>query len=1194
MFRMRSRWIRGNGFALLLAMATPMPVLAAVPTGPEVVQEHCMPCHGTAQRRGGLDLSTHEGLVLGGDSGQSLFVRDDSGESPLMARVRSEDPAERMPPSGPRLSEEEIDALSAWLDSGGGIAQQDSPPVEHEHWAFRRPEQAPVPAVSTPEWVRNPIDAFILARLDAEGLTPSPEASRRSLIRRVSLDLTGLPPTPEAVEVFAADERPDAYERLVDRLLASPHYGERRAMEWLDVARYADTHGYEKDRHRDIWPYRDWVIDAFNKDMPFDRFAIEQLAGDMLPNAGPAQRVATGFLRNSLINEEGGIDQEEFRYEAMVDRTNTVSTAFLGITMTCAQCHTHKYDPITQREYFQLMAFINNTDDVLVTIPDPDIERERAEIKAAIAQLEGALADAFPADDITRTWNPLRPLNAEAAHAELTLLEDHSVSAGDGPGPDKDRYIIEFEVAPGHYEALRLEVLSGTGDDQTPGRSPGGNFVVTDARWTLQHDGESRALNIAHAGADREQKGYEASHAIDGDAGTGWAIADGKPIAGSTAALTLSLAEPLVLEEPAVIRAMLGQGHGGHHTLRRLRVLGETVVEYEDPAPEAERRENHLARKQAAWEAATREKASDWRILDPVSMESQNRATLSRLDDRSILATGDQPDSDVYTVSFRVDAPRVTALRLEVLPHPSLPGGGPGRGTAMGEGDFLLSEIHLSAAPWSGPGETVSIPLVNATANYSDGDKTPALSLDGLLDTGWSVRGATGQGHRAVFELAEPLDTGGGMLLTLRLDQIYIHQHTIGRFRVAITGDDGPIEAAPVPDEVEAALLVAAADRTEADEALLRRHFLAVTPELAEERAAIESLRASLPPLPTSLALAERADARITHLHHRGEYLSIRDPVPPGVPAVLHPFPEFVTPNRLNFAHWLVDEANPLIGRVTMNRLWQSLFGEGIVTTPEDFGVRSAIPEHPELLDWLAVEFVRRGWSMKEMTRLMVTSAAYRQSSTVSPSLQQRDPNNALIARGPRFRLDAELLRDVALSVSGLLNDEMGGPSVFPPLPDGTLTIVYPGGEWAAGEDYDDGDRYRRGLYTYWKRTLPYPSMAVFDAPARDVSCVRRGRSNTPLQALTLLNDPVFVEAARAFAQRVLDGGGSDAERIHRAFMLSLSRPPDAEEMTWVQAFLEERRSGAVDPDADADAELQAWTLLCRVLLNLDETITKS
>jgi hypothetical protein len=1021
-----------------------------------ILARHCFKCHGPDDqaRKAKLRLDVRDSAVGEARSGRRAIVPGKPDESELVYRVFATDASEVMPPPATKnpLSEADKQLLRRWIAAGADY---------RPHWAFVPPRQVPPPKVRQGGWPRNPVDQFVLARLEAEGLRPSPPADRYTLGRRLYLDLVGLPPTPVEADAFVHDPSPDAYEKLVDRLLASPHYGERWARRWLDLARYADTNGYEKDRPRSIWPFRDWVINALNADLPFDQFTREQLAGDLLPNATPSQRIATGFHRNTMINEEGGIDPLEFRFHAITDRVATTGTVWLGLTLGCAQCHAHKYDPISHREYYQFLAFLNNADEPDLEVPQPDLLARRTELAARIAALEADLPNRFPP--------------AEEAGAE-------------------------------------------------------------------------------------------------------------------------------------------------------------------DPRALATRRREHLERKFNEWLDEESARAVRWVVLKPVEAKS-NLPLLTVLDDGSVLASGDQSKHDVYDLRFETDLRGITAVRLEVLPHESLPKRGPGRAYYEGpKGDFFLSEWALAA-------DGQPLRFHGATQTYAKlglgaGKSAAALALDGNPHTGWSTSGQEGKAHAAVFNLAEPLPAVRA--LTLRLLFARHYAAGLGRFRVAVTCDPRPVKARDLPPDVEELLLVPPERRTAEQRQRLLGHYLSVAPELAAERQAIQKLRDQMPALPTTLVLAERPPEhpRPTHLHHRGEFLQPGERVEPAVPAVLPPLPsplplsprgrgeklvplspegrgeklvplspasgergrgEGAPPNRLTLARWLVDAGNPLVGRVTMNRQWEAFFGRGLVATSQDFGFQGEPPSHLELLDWLAVEFVNQGWSVKRMHRLIVTSATYQQSSRPRPELRAKDPQNQLLARGPRFRLEAELIRDLALKSSGLLAPAVGGPSVFPPQPPGvTSEGAYGPLAWkvSAGPD-----RYRRGLYTFSKRTAPYAMFSTFDAPSGEACLARRDVSNSPLQALTLLNDPVFVEAAQALGRRAAARTGSLEDRASYLFRCCLTRPPAEEERSLLVKFYhtQKQRLAAQELDAAALAgpgdgdllERAAWTMVARALLNLDETITK-
>ena len=801
------------------ALAAPVDYLREVKP---VLAEHCYRCHGASQQKGDLRLDTAVSLTKGGDNGVG-FVAGKSAESLLIQALNgTHDDISQMPYKKPPLAAAQIEIIARWIDEGAK-APTDEAPQSDKHWAFVPPVRVPLPVVKQTDWPRNSIDRFILARLESESLKPSPEADRITLIRRASLDLIGLPPSPAEVDAFVSDQRADAYERLIERLLASPHYGERWGRHWLDVARYADSNGYSIDAPRQIWKYRDWVIAALNRDLPYDQFVIEQLAGDLLPNATMEQKVATGFHRNTQINQEGGIDPEQFRIESVLDRVNTTGTAFLGLTVGCAQCHDHKFDPISQREYYSLYAFFNNQDEPNLEVATPEEFAKREEYRKKTKTIE----------------------------AEL------------------EKYAASI----------------------TP--------------------------------------------------------------------------------------------------------------------------------KQAAWEAG----------LTPEQREK---------------------------------------LKDEVQ-------------TAL----LLLPEQRNEEQK------------KNAFAAFRDQD-------------------------------------AGYKQLKRKLD----------RFK---------------KDE---------------------------------------------PRIPTTMVLQERAKSRESYLFIKGDFTRKGDPVAPGTLEVLNPFPKTTNPNRLDLARWIVNPQNPVTARVAMNRIWQQYFGHGLVETENDFGTQGIPPTHPELLDWLASEFIAQQWSLKAMHRLITTSATYRQSSRVRSDLMNVDANNKLLARQTRLRLDAEIIRDVGLSASGLLNTNIGGPSVFPPQPDGVMTLGQTKRDWTPSENED---RLRRGMYTFFWRATPHPALMVFDSADGFSACTRRPRSNTPLQALTLLNDQAFVEFAQILAARILhEGNKSNTERVEQAFRWCLARKPSPSERQRLLDLLNQELTAFEKTPAEALAlvsrekvaafdpkQLAAWTTVSRVLLNLDETITR-
>ena len=1002
-----------------------------------ILARYCFKCHGPDDkaRKGKLRLDDRDAAVERG-----ALAPGKPDESELVARLFADDPEARMPPAATKLAltDAEKQTLKRWVAAGAEYRQ---------HWAFEQPKRPQIPNTKSQIPIKNPIDAFVFARLEKEGLKPSPEADRHTLIRRVYLDLIGLPPSPAEVDAFLADRSPDAYEKVVDSLLASPHYGERWARRWLDLARYADTNGYEKDRPRSIWPYRDWVIGAINADMPFDRFTVEQLAGDMLgkdeggrmkdesrptsdssfilPPSSLGPQIATGFHRNTMLNEEGGIDPLEFRYHALADRAATTGTVWLGLTVGCAQCHTHKYDPITQHEYYRLFAFLNNADEPEMPVPQPEIQRQRAETEAMVAKLIAELPAKF---------------------------------------------------------------LAG----------------------------------------------------VDAD---------------------------------AAFRAWLWRERG---------------------------------------------KAVRWRALRPAEATS-NLPLLTVQPDDSVFVSGDLTKSDLYKLAFRGDFAGVTAVRVEALPDERLPRGGPGATYYEGPlGDFTLSEIRAEV-------DGKPAKFGGASHSFAAGKFMAQAAIDGNPQTGWSVNGGQGRRHVAVFTFEKPLGPAEDLRLGLLFERHFAAG--LGRFRVSVTTAANAV-ARETPAEVEAILLAHDAELADAQRARLREHFHLTTAHLAAARKEIDNLRKQLPADPTTLVMRERPpeNPRPTFIHNRGEFLQPTDKVEPGTPAFLPPLPEGAPRNRLGFARWLVSKDNPLTARVTVNRQWQAFFGVGLVKTVEDFGFQGELPTHPDLLDWLAVEFVeptwangrrqpaggtslnqpadagRSPWSLKRLHKLIVTSATYRQSSRLTPELKEKDPENKLLARGPRVRLEAELIRDAALKAAGLLSPKLGGPSVYPPQPPGVTTEgAYGALPWKPSEGED---RYRRSLYTFAKRTTPFALYAAFDAPSGEACVARRDVSNTPLSALFVLNDVVFLEAAQALGRTVAGQASIDRDRMTGLFRRFVARPPTDAELRTLLDFLAEQRAWAAEhPDeakklageGNSDAtERAAWTATARVLMNLDEFVTKN
>lgn len=992
-----------------------------------ILASRCYQCHGPEVQQNGLRLDSLAAVLKGGDYGP-VVVAHKSGESRVVRRLLAQE-RPQMPYGGPPLSPAEIETIRKWIDAGAP-GPDDTTPLAGikplKHWAYVKPVRPAVPKVKEAAWCRNPVDNFVLAKLEQQGLKPSREADRPTLIRRVYLDLTGLPPSPQEVDAFVKDHRPDAYERIVDRLLASPHYGEHWASQWLDLARYADSNGYEKDRRRTAWAYRDWVIRALNADMSFRDFTIDQIAGDMLPNPTKDQLIATGFHRNSMLNQEGGIDVNEYYYYSQVDRVNTTASVWLGSTLGCAQCHNHKFDPFTQKDYYHFLAFFNQGEHHIAGKDDHWMQEPELELPTR--------------DQETRS----KQLRDEIASLETRLKT------------------------------------------QTP------------------------ELDLAQAG----------------------------------------------------------------------------------------------------WETAMRKADKDWTVLKPSEYKSAGGATLRVLADGSVLASGTNPQADTYVIEAKASASIITGVRLEVLPDPSLPRGGPGRDVA---GNFFLSDFDLEMAPASNLEAARPVVWKSAIADeFQDG-----YSIKNVVQkkaerlSGWAIdeNDPKPLARQAVFLPETPLTNTAGKVLIITLKHRMRHaSRNIGRFRISVTSVAEPSFIAKIPATVRPLLDVPGTQRSQDQKEKLAAAYREVSPLLDPPRKQIASLKDEVDKLGivTAMVMGEQPGfARPSaYIRERGTFTSPGDLVYADVPSALNPLPKNAMPNRLGLAEWLVSDDNPLTARVTMNHFWEAMFGHGIVETSEDFGTQGDPPSHPELLDWLATEFMRDGWSMKKMQRLIVTSATYRQDSRATPELLARDPYNKLYARGPRFRLDAEAVHDIALEASGLLSDKMYGPPVFPYQPEGVWDIPYSDEKWieSTGED-----RYRRAIYTFIRRSAPYPSLATYDAPSREFCTVRRVRTNTPLQALTSLNDPSFFIAARALAKRMMEeGGNSVADRVAYGFRLTVSRRPSQQELDRIVDFYR-RQSSAYSNDADSayktigakqgtvadGAELAAWTMVANVLLNTDEAISK-
>ena len=1127
-----------------------------------ILSNNCFQCHGPdeASRKGGsegaagLRLDTAEGAQAE-HGGQRAIVPGKLEASAVWQRIKSTDPNEQMPPpqTGKSLTAREQDLLARWIKQGAKYAQ---------HWSYVKPVRPAVPDVAGSAWPRNEIDRFILARLQREGLAPSPEADRATLIRRLSLDLTGLPPTVAEVNEFVKDPDPQAYEKLVDRLLKKEAYGEHWAQQWLDLARYADSAGYADDPARTIWLYRDYVIRAYNANKPFDQFTIEQIAGDLLPQPTDDQLIATAFHRNTLTNNEGGTNDEEFRNVAVVDRVNTTFAVWMGTTMSCAQCHNHKYDPLSQEEFFRFFAFFNSTEDAdrgnespLHSVFTAEQQSQRETLQREIKSLEERLKRPTPEmaelfsrwdKDFPRdlSWQKLKPsgvttknMTAAKIAADGAVRVEKSATA--------DTYHVEVPLAAGPLRALGIAALA---HPELPAQGPGyggGNFVISRVTAALlppsQKPGERPRLSGRFVRVELPGK-----------------------------------QKMLSLAEVQVYRGADNIASQGEAT--------QSSTDFDGPAKLAI--DGNTNGKYTEAKSTTHTAASD----DPwweVDLKSAGAI------DRIVVWNRTDPGVEERLANFRVtvlDDQRAVVWKKDVasVPKPSV---------ELSLDGARQIEFSAAVADYSQPEFGAELVLANKDASKK----------------GWAVGGRFGQPHTLTLITKDPVDVPAGATLAVTIEHATNPPgHTLGHFQVLATGDARAAEWGRTPGPLQAILQKPVAERSAEQNEQLLQYFLSIAPQLQPVREQLDKAQKQLAAIqpstvPIMKELAEK-QRRVTKIQHRGNFLDLGAEVKPGTPNVFPALPAGESPSRLAVARWLVSDDNPLTARVLANRYWEQLFGVGIVATSEEFGAQGDQPFHPELLDWLATELQRTKWDLKNFVRLLVTSASYRQSSKVSAELVRRDPDNRLLARGPRFRLPAETVRDQALAVSGLLSSKMYGPPVKPPQPALGVSAAFGSGiDWqtSAGDD-----KFRRGIYTMWRRSNPYPSMATFDAPNREVCTLRRVRTNTPLQALVTLNDPVYIEASQALARRILAEGGADtAARVQFAFQICLARPAQQAELQRLvqlvervretyQTRPEEARKMATDPIGPVPsgidlAELAAWTVASNVLLNLDEMVMK-
>ncbi|MFL5341350.1 MAG: PSD1 and planctomycete cytochrome C domain-containing protein [Gemmataceae bacterium] len=1382
-----------------------------------ILAQHCFQCHGPdgAARKGKLRLDLKDAAFAARD-GKHIIAPGHLGGSLLWERITARDAADRMPPpdAAKPLTNKQIATLKAWIEQGAKW---------EDHWSLLAPVKPPLPKLGHREWVRDPLDAFVLARLEREGLRPEPEAGREAWLRRVSFDLTGLPPTPAEIDEFLKDKSADAYRKQADRLLKSPRYGERQAQEWLDLARYADTSGYQNDQPRKIWKWREWVVNAYNANMPFDQFTIEQLAGDLLPNPTLAQRIATGFNRNHPTNSEAGEEEDEYRSVYVIDRVNTTATVFMGLTMACTQCHDHKYDPISQRDYYSFYSFFNNIKErdaeflsprPVIPVPNPDQEPRLADLKARIAALkqrlerDDALADAaqkeWERQALARlgkptAWTTLRPSAMLSRNgAQLKMLDDGSVLST-GPVPVQDTYDVMLPAGKKHIAALRLEVLP---DDSQPekalGRASDGLFSVSgiEIRHAALSDSQDPPpVYLSRAEADINQKPKEDPGVFDmfpgavdsavvvesqgpgGGFGFGgsWCIVGGERRKRHEAIL-LPL-EPLDTNDASVIRISLHQqGRKFKSLIGRFRIsyteddrvrellmpaqtklwsmvgpfpaedagkafttafepekdikhepidLKKNYTKVVPPPPAPEAKGPAAAGPPAKTGDAAKPPEGKGDPAKPEKIAKPARESAKPRKDEAAKAPGkdeakvdDKPKADAKPAADAAKAkPKPEKItwseqRWRDGTPARLQGGNSAfyltrkitstqarTATVQIDGPtgfkmWLNGEpVHVSAPPPPPPAppkkDEPKKDVKPGDEEEPAGPDPDAIDLDVLLGR---ARSKTEQKFRIGLRQGEneivvkvvfagggqpgrpgPFFAGGmgnpGMQgvfnfnITAEGDDVLNHEVATAlridaqeRARIAalaIIGGVRPlavsspakplaalgkVDAKPAAkDEPKKVSLVGektAAPKPEEDDSKLtpaerrrqvlrefyRSHIDPVGRIIAEELAKLKEEEKDLKrQMPETLVMEELEKPRQAYVFIRGLYKNRGENVSPGTPAVLPPMAKDLSRNRLGLAKWLVSGQHPLTARVLVNRIWQQYFGLGLVRTAEDFGVRGELPTHPDLLDYLATELVDGGWDLKKLHKRIVLSATYRQAATASKEKLDRDPENRLLSRGPRLRLTAEMIRDNALAVSGLLIEKIGGESVKP---------VQPRNAWKSVEGFGGGYRrdrdekqYRRALYVYWKRGSPYPSMLNFDACKRDATTVTRATTTTPLQALTLLNDPAYVECAKMLGQRMvkdreaigrardLKKPEEDAKRLVYGFRLCTSRPPTDKETEVLKKLLDDQRAhykadaaaakkllavGDAKVDEALDAgELAAWATVGNALLNLDATIRR-
>ncbi len=1149
-------WVMGFSYCLIAKSGA----FADPGSGPAVdfkkeieplLKARCIECHGPDKQRGGYRLDSRVLATESGDTGKKGVVPGKSAESSVVSRIAGRD-GKRMPPKGDPLTKEQAALVSRWIDSGAPYADSGTTSLASTHWSFQPLKNNLATQPRDPSQVRNAVDAFIQSRLDKEGLAPNPMADRATIARRLALDLTGLPLSPERVRAFVADKGPDAVQRLARELMADPGYGERMARPWLDLARYADSKGYGSDPLRPYaWRYRDWLVDSFNKNMPYDQFVIEQLAGDLLPGASIDQKLATAFHRNTMTNTEGGTDREEFRTAAVKDRVDTTGQVFLGLTLGCAKCHSHKFDPISQKEYYQFYAVFNQTADNdnsedLPRLPTPTLEQiaRKKELLSSLEKLEkesdrlarfdsSAFRDfAKAVVDGEKDWQPLIP-SALSATAGMRLESGEGGVIRALGEAEKSTYSIKLANGLKGVQNLRLEVLPADG---LPQGGPGwgqGNFVIDQIQLhevpeggkpvvgrfiRLELPGSDKLLHVAEVQAfrgpenlARKGKASQSSTGFGGDA----------------------------------MKAIDGNIDGNHEN------GSVTHTQVADPSP--------------WWEV-------DLGTSTPLDKVVIHNRTGANLPDRL----------DGVVVKFLDDKRQILwEKKLAKAPRES---------------------VSLEVDP-NGPR---NVAILTAKATHEQPQFTAEALMKGEPGKGWAVGGAIGKPSTLELRLARPL---GDLPVNLTLRQNYGTRHVLGRFRLSSRSG---VSVLALPDSGLLKALAANPENwTATERKIVTAIWLPLSPEGKQNAAKRDEVKKSLIELekqvvstPVMEELPE-GKKRGTKVLIKGNFLDPGDEVQPGVLRAIGPKVEGLA-DRLKLSRWIVSPQNPLAARVQVNRIWSMLFGRGLVETEEDFGLMGTKPSHPELLDWLASEFIRLKWDNRALLELLVSSFTYQQASTVRSDHLAKDPDNIFLARFPRRRLEAEAVRDQALAVSGLLNRKLGGPSVYPPQPDGLWQAAFNGERTYPTSKGEDA--HRRGIYTFWRRTVPPPNMQAFDAPSREACTIRRFGSNTPLQAFVTLNDPVFVEASQHLAARMARESADTPGRIARGFELCLGRSPSAGELAALAdlhaaAFADlaassgraEKLAGdAKWPDGMAPAEKAALFNVANILLNTDAFLTRN